>query len=50
MLGHVPRTDEALWQELVINVQCRKRPEVVTATAEVLDELGLKEKATELRG
>ena len=49
MLGHVPRTDEALWQELV-NVQCRKPPEVVTATAAVLDELGLKEKATELRG
>ena len=49
VLGHVPRTDEALWQELV-NVQCRKPPEVVTATAAVLDELGLKEKATELRG
>ena len=50
MLGHVPgsdETDEALWQELV-NVQCRKPPEVVTAA--VLDELGLKEKATELRG
>ena len=49
MLGYGHRTDEALWQELV-NVQCRKPPEVVTATAEVLDELGLKEKATELRG
>ena len=49
MLGRGHRTDEALWQGLV-NVQCRKRPEVVTATAAVLDELGLKEKATELRG
>ena len=49
MLRHGHRTDEALWQELV-NVQCRKPPEVVTATAEVLDELGLKEEATQLRG
>ena len=38
-----------LWQTLV-NVQCRKPPEVVTTTAEVLDELRLKEKATVLRG
>ena len=44
-----PRVKDALWQGLV-NVQCRKPPEVVTTTAEVLDELGLKEKATELRG
>ena len=43
------RVKGALWQGF-INVQCRKPPEVVTATAEVLDELGLKEKATELRG
>ena len=43
------RVKGALWQGFV-NVQCRKPPEVVTATAEVLDELGLKEKATELRG
>ena len=49
MLGRGHRTDEALWQVLV-NVQCRKPPEVVTTMAEVLDELGLKEKATELRG
>ena len=40
---------EALWQGLV-NVQCSKPPEVVTTTAEVLDELGLKEGATQLRG
>ena len=45
MLRYGHRTDEAL-----VSVQCRKPPEVVTATAEVLDELGLKEKATELRG
>ena len=38
-----------LWQTLV-DVQCRKPPEVVTTMAEVLDELGLKEKATQLRG
>ncbi len=43
------RVKEAMWQGLV-NVQCRKPPEVVTATAEVLDELGLKEEATQLRG
>ena len=40
---------EALWQGLV-NVQCKQSPEVVTATADVLDELGLKEEATQLRG
>ena len=40
---------EALSQGLV-NVQCRKPPKVVTTTAEVLDELGLKEEATQLRG
>ena len=40
---------EALWQEL-IGVQCRKPPEVVTTSSEVLDELGLKERATQLRG
>ena len=40
---------KALWQGLV-NVQCSKPPEVVTTTAEVLDELGLKEEATQLRG
>ena len=40
---------EALWQGLV-KVQCRKPPEVVAATADVLDELGLKEEATQLRG
>ena len=40
---------EALWQGL-INVQCRKPPEVVTTTCKVLDELGLKEEATQLRG
>ena len=40
---------EALWQGL-IGVQCRKPPEVVTTTAEVLDELGLEERATQLRG
>ena len=43
------RVKEALWQGLV-NVQCSKPPEMVTTTAEVLDELGLKEKATQLRG
>ena len=40
---------EALCQGMV-NVQCRKPPEVVTSTADVLDELGLKEEATQLRG
>ena len=40
---------EFLWQGLV-SVQCRKLPEVVTTTADVLDELGLKEEATQLRG
>ena len=40
---------EELWQSLV-NVQYSKPPEVVTTTAEVLDELGLKEEATQLRG
>ena len=40
---------EALWQGL-IGVQCRKPPEVVTTTAEVLDELGLEERAAQLRG
>ena len=34
----------------LINVQCRKSLEVVTATAGVLDELGLMEVATQLRG
>ena len=43
------RVKEAMWQGLV-NVQCSKPPEVVTTTAEVLDELGLKEEATQLRG
>ena len=45
--GH--KADKVLWQGLV-NVQCRKPPEVVTTTSEVLDELGLKEEATQLRG
>ena len=45
--GH--KADEVLWQVLV-NVQCRKPPEVVTTTAEVLDELGLEQEATQLRG
>ena len=40
---------EALWQGL-IDVQCRKPPEVVTTTAEVLNERGLEEEATQLRG
>ena len=40
---------EALYQVLV-NVQSRKPPEVVTTTADVLDELGLNEEATQLRG
>ena len=40
---------EALWQGL-IDIQCRKPPEVVTTTAEVLDELGLEERVTQLRG
>ena len=45
----VHRVGEVLWQGLV-NVQCRKPPEVVSTTADVLDELGLKEEATQLRG
>ena len=40
---------EALCQGLV-NVKSRKPPEVVNTTAGVLDELGLKEEATQLRG
>ena len=40
---------EALWRGL-ISVQCRKPPEVVTTTSEVLNEVGLKEEATQLRG
>ena len=40
---------EALFQGMV-HVQCRKHPEVVTSTADVLDELRLKEEATQLRG
>ena len=43
------RVGETLWQGL-IGVQCRKPPEVVTTTAEVLNELELKEEATQLRG
>ena len=48
-LGMDRRVTETLWQGLV-NVQCRKPPEVVTTMSEVLDELGLKEEATQLRG
>ena len=48
MLGRV-HTTEALWQGLV-NVQCRKHPVVVSTTTDVLDELGLKEEAKQLRG
>ena len=40
---------EALWQGL-IGVQCRKSPKVVSTTSEVLNEVGLKEEATQLRG
>ena len=40
---------EALWLGLV-RVLRWKPPELVTTTADVLDELGLKEKATQLRG
>ena len=40
---------EALCQGL-INVQSRKPQEVVTTTADVLDELGLNEEATQLKG
>ena len=40
---------EALCQGLV-NVQSRKPPEVVSTTADVLDENELKEEATQLRG
>ena len=43
------RVREALWQEL-INVQCSKPPKVVATTSKVLNELGLKEEATQLRG
>ena len=39
----------ALWQGLV-NVQCRKSPKLVTTTADVLNVLGLKEEAAQLRG
>ena len=47
MMDHTVK--EVLWQGLV-NVQCSKPPEVVTTTAEVLNELGLTEEATQLRG
>ena len=40
---------QVLWQRLV-NVQCWKPPEVVTATTDVLDKLEVKEEATQLRG
>ena len=40
---------EALCQGLV-NVRSSKPPEVVTTTADVLDEFELKEEATQLRG
>ena len=43
------RVNEALWLGL-IKVQCSKPPEVVTTTALVLDELELKEEATQFRG
>ena len=49
MLEYGHKADEVLWQVLV-NVQCMKPPEVVTTTAEVLDELGLEQAATQLRG
>ena len=39
---------EVLWQRLV-DLQCRNLQRV-TATTEVLDELGLKEEVTQLRG
>ena len=40
---------EALCRKL-FSVQRRKSPEVVTATADALDEHGFKEEAAELRG
>ena len=40
---------KALCQGLV-NVQCRKPPEEVTTTADVLDKFGVREEATQLRG
>ena len=40
---------EVLWEGLV-KVQCWKPPDVVTATADVLDELGLKGETMQLRG
>ena len=40
---------EELCQGLV-NVQCMKPSEMVTTTTDVLDEFGLKENATQLRG
>ena len=43
------KVKEVLWQKLV-NVQCRKLSKVVNITAEVLDEHGLEEEATQLRG
>ena len=49
MLEYGHKTDEVLWQVLV-NVQYRKPPEVVTTTSEVLDEFGLEQEATQFRG
>ena len=34
----------------LVNIQCSKSSEVVTTMADVLDEFGLKEEATQLRG
>ena len=49
MLEYGQGTDEVLWLGLV-NFLCKKSPEVVATASEVLDELGLKEEATQLRG
>ena len=45
----VHEVGDVLWQRLV-DVQCWKPPQVVTATTDVLDELEVKEEATQLRG
>ena len=45
--GH--ETDEILWQGLV-NVLCKKSPEVVTTIVEVLHEFGSKVEGTQFRG
>ena len=49
MLEYGHKADEVLWQGLV-NVLCKKSPEVVTTIVEVLHEFGSKVEGTKFRG